>query len=95
MCIRDRYKQDNSVETQKNMSRSFSKIHGIKTDDYFIDFGISGKETTKWQKYNELMELVNDSKILPLLLLPISDGLGILLIYLTLSILLRNIIPTS
>ncbi len=41
------YKQDNSVETQKDMLRSFSKIHGIKTDDYFIDFGISGKETTK------------------------------------------------
>ena len=56
-------KQDNSVETQKDMLRSYSKIHGIKIDDYFIDFGISGKETTKRQKYNELMELVIGSKI--------------------------------
>ena len=56
-------KQDNSVETQKDMLRSYSKIHGIKIDDYFIDFGISGKETTKRQKYNELMDLVIGSKI--------------------------------
>jgi len=56
-------KQDNSVETQKDILRSYSKIHGIKIDDYFIDFGISGKETTKRQKYNELMDLVIGSKI--------------------------------
>ena len=56
-------KQENSVETQKDMLSSYSKIHDIEIDDYFIDFGISGKETTKRQKYNELMELVIGSKI--------------------------------
>ena len=56
-------KQDNSVETQKDMLRSYSKIHGIKIDDYFIDFGISGKETTKRDKYLELMDLVKVGKI--------------------------------
>ena len=40
-------KQDNSVETQKDMLKSYSKIHGIKIDDYFIDFGISGKKLPK------------------------------------------------
>ena len=40
-------KQDNSVEKQKDMLRSYSKIHGTKIDDYFIDFGISRKETIK------------------------------------------------
>mgnify|MGYP001476876692 CR=1 FL=1 len=56
-------KQENSVETQKDMLSSYSKIHDIEIDDYFIDFGISGKETTKRQKYNELMELVIGNKI--------------------------------
>ena len=56
-------KQDNSVETQKEMLCSYSKIHGIDIDDSFIDSGISGKETSKRKKYNELMDLVNGGKI--------------------------------
>ncbi len=56
-------KQENSVETQKDMLGSYSKIHGIEIDDYFIDFGLSGKETTKRKKYNELMDLVNGGRI--------------------------------
>ena len=56
-------KQDNSVETQKEMLCSYSKIHGIDIDNYFIDFGISGKETTRRKKYNELMDLVSGGKI--------------------------------
>ena len=69
-------KQDNSVETQKDMLRSYSKIHGKKIDDYFIDFGISGKETTKRNKYNELMNLVK-ARLIPLLLTSFPDGVGI------------------
>ena len=49
--------QENSVITQKEMLSSYSKIHGIEIDDYFIDFGISGKNTLKREKYLELMEL--------------------------------------
>ena len=45
------------------MIDNYSKLNGIKVDDYFIDFGISGKEITKRDKYNELMELVIGSKI--------------------------------
>ena len=56
-------KQENSVETQKDMLSSYSKIHDIEIDDYFIDFGSSGKEITKRKKYNELMDLVNGGKI--------------------------------
>ena len=56
-------KQENSVETQKDMLSSYSKIHDIEIDDYFIDFGLSGKEITKRKKYNELMDLVNGGKI--------------------------------
>ena len=56
-------KQENSVETQKDMLSSYSKIHDIEIDDYFIDFGLSGKEITKRKKYNELMDLVNGDKI--------------------------------
>ena len=40
-------KQENSVDTQKDMLSSYSKIHGIDIDDYFIDFGVSGKEISK------------------------------------------------
>ena len=56
-------KQENSVETQKEMLMSYSKIHGIDIDDYFIDFGISGKETTRRKNYNKLMDLVSGGKI--------------------------------
>ena len=56
-------RQENSVNTQKDMLRSYSQIHGIEIDDYFIDFGLSGKETTKRQKYNDLMELVKKGEI--------------------------------
>jgi site-specific DNA recombinase len=56
-------RQENSVNTQKEMLRSYSQIHGIEIDDYFIDFGLSGKETTKRQKYNDLMELVKKGEI--------------------------------
>ena len=56
-------KQENSVETQKDMLSSYSKIHDIEIDDFFIDFGLSGKEIKKRKKYNELMDLVNGGKI--------------------------------
>ena len=56
-------KQDNSIHTQKDMLRSYSKIHGLEINDFFIDYGISAKETTKRKKYNELMELVVGGKI--------------------------------
>lgn len=56
-------KQDNSIHTQKDMLRSYCKIHGLEINDFFIDYGISGKETTKRTKYNELMELVVGGKI--------------------------------
>ena len=56
-------RQENSVETQKDMLSSYSKIHGIEIDDYFIDFGVSGKEISKRKKYNDLMDLVKDGKI--------------------------------
>ena len=55
--------QENSVLSQKEMIDNYSKLNGMKVDDYFIDFGISGKETTKRQKYNELIELVIGNKI--------------------------------
>ena len=56
-------RKENSVETQKNMLRSYSQIHGIEIDNYFIVFGISGKETTKRQKYNNQMELLKKGEI--------------------------------
>ena len=55
--------QDNSVITQKEMIESYSKIHGLEIDDFFIDFGISGKNTIKREKHLELMELVENGKV--------------------------------
>ena len=55
--------QENSVITQKEMIENYSKLKGIEIDDYFVDFGISGKNTIKREKYLELMEMVNDGKI--------------------------------
>ena len=55
--------QDNSVITQKEMIENYSKLKGIEIDDYFVDFGISGKNTIKREKYLELMEMVKDGKI--------------------------------
>jgi len=55
--------QENSVITQKEMISSYSKLKGIEMDDYFVDFGISGKNTIKREKYLELMELVEDGKV--------------------------------
>ena len=55
--------QDNSVITQKEMIENYSKLQGIEIDDYFIDFGISGKNTIKREKYLELMEMVKDGKV--------------------------------
>ena len=55
--------QDNSVITQKEMIENYSKLKGIEIDDYFIDFGISGKNTIKREKYLKLMEMVEDGKI--------------------------------
>ena len=43
--------QDNSVITQKEMIENYSKLKGIEIDDYFVDFGISGKNTIKREKY--------------------------------------------
>ena len=55
--------QENNVLSQKEMSDNYSKLNGMKVDDYFIDFGIHGKETTKGDKYLELMNLVKVGKI--------------------------------
>ena len=55
--------QENSVISQKDMLLSYSKLHGIEIDDFFIDFGISGKNTIKREKYLELMELVKGDKV--------------------------------
>ena len=55
--------QGNSVISQKEIISSYSKLKGIEIDDYFVDFGISGKNTIKREKYLELMELVEDGKI--------------------------------
>ena len=55
--------QENSVLTQKEMINSYSKLHGIEIDDYFTDFGISGKSIIKRKKYLELMELVIEEKV--------------------------------
>ena len=55
--------QDNSVITQKEMIENYSKLKGIKIDDYFVDFGISGKNTIKREKYLELIRLVEDGQI--------------------------------
>ena len=65
-------KKHNLVETQKDMLRSYSKINEIKIDDYFIDFGITGKETTKRQKYMELMKLVIGSNFTTILTTSLS-----------------------
>ncbi len=54
---------DNSVITQKEMIQNYSKLKGIEIDDYFVDFGISGKNTIKREKYLKLMEMVEDGKI--------------------------------
>ena len=45
------------------MIDNYSKLNGMKIDDYFIDFGISGKETTKRGKYLKLMNLVKVGKL--------------------------------
>ena len=55
--------QDNSVITQKEMIENYSKLKGIEIDDYFVDFGISGKNTIKREKYLKLMEMVENGKI--------------------------------
>ena len=43
--------QDNSVLTQKETIDNYSKLHGIEIDEHFVDFGISGKDTIKREKY--------------------------------------------
>ena len=55
--------QDNSVLTQREMIENYSKLKGIEIHDYFIDFGISGKNTIKREKYLELIRLVEDGQI--------------------------------
>ena len=55
--------QDNSVITQREMIENYSKLKGIEIHDYFIDFGISGKNTIKREKYLELIRLVEDGQI--------------------------------
>ena len=55
--------QDNSVITQREMIVNYSNLKGIEIDDYFVDFGISGKNTIKREKYLELMEMVENGKI--------------------------------
>ncbi|SVB85894.1 uncharacterized protein METZ01_LOCUS238748, partial [marine metagenome] len=55
--------QGNSVISQKEIISSYSKLKGIEIDDYFVDFGISGKNTIKREKYLELMELVKSGKV--------------------------------
>ena len=55
--------QDNSVITQKEMIENYSKLKGMEIDDYFVDFGISGKNTIKREKYLKLMEMVENGKI--------------------------------
>jgi len=55
--------QDNSVITQKEMIQNYSKLKGIEIHDYFIDFGISGKNTIKREKYLELIGLVEKGQI--------------------------------
>jgi DNA invertase Pin-like site-specific DNA recombinase len=55
--------QDNSVRTQREMIENYSKLKGIEIHDYFIDFGISGKNTIKREKYLELIRLVEDGQI--------------------------------
>ena len=54
---------DNSVITQKEMIENYSKLNGLKVDEYFIDFGISGKNTIKREKYLELMDSVRNGKV--------------------------------
>ena len=55
--------QENSVISQKEMIENYSKLNGITVDDYFIDFGISGKNTIKREKYLELMKMVKSRKV--------------------------------
>ena len=55
--------QDNSVITQKEMIQNYSKLKGFKIDEYFIDFGISGKNVLKREKYLELMNSVSEGQI--------------------------------
>ena len=55
--------QENSVISQKEMIENYSKLNGITVDDYFIDFGISGKNTIKREKYLELMTMVKSGKV--------------------------------
>ena len=55
--------QNNSVITQKEMIENYGKLNGFKIDEYFIDFGISGKSVIEREKYLELMELVKQGKI--------------------------------
>ena len=55
--------QENSVISQKEMIETYSKLNGITVDDYFIDFGISGKNTIKREKYLELMTMVKSGKV--------------------------------
>ena len=57
--------QENSVISQKEMIENYSKLNGITVDDYFVDFGISGKNTIKREKYLELM-MKQDLKLLNL-----------------------------
>tara|TARA_B100000575_G_C22602784_1_gene376689 strand:+ start:231 stop:401 length:171 start_codon:yes stop_codon:yes gene_type:complete len=45
------------------MIDNYYKLNGIKVVDYFIDFGSIGEETTKRDKYLELMNLVKIGKI--------------------------------
>ena len=70
-------RQENSVNTQKDMLRSYSQIDEIEIDDYFIDFGISEKEITKRRKYNDLMELVREGEITTIITPPFLDGVEI------------------
>ena len=39
--------QENSILSQKIMIDNYSKLNGMRVDDYFIDFGSRGKETTR------------------------------------------------
>lgn len=55
--------QSNSVITQKETISNYSKLNGLKVDDYFIDFGISGSSTIKRESYIKLMDMVSGGKV--------------------------------
>ncbi len=56
-------KQENSINTQKEMIQKYCDLKEIQLDQHFVDEGVSGGSLKHRDQFNDLMDLVKDNKI--------------------------------